>query len=194
MKRLYAIKIFASYLILVFLTIAVLDFLLTPRIKEIVTKGIEDEMIGTARIVALMPEKHIETNLAAIARDTRLRITIVDPTGRVMADSQGDVHKMDNHLNRPEIRQAGKEGLGKSSRFSVTLQESMLYVALPVRENAEVKRYVRMARPLTLVQQSIDHLYQSIHLTLYIIAFPVLLLAIVFSIYIARRFNGGDER
>jgi len=193
MKRLYAIKIFASYIILVFLTIAVLDFLFTPRIKEIVTRSIEDEMIGIARIIVLTPEKYIETNLAAIARDTRLRITIVDPTGRVTADSQADARRMDNHLSRPEIQQAGKEGLGKSSRFSVTLQESMLYVALPVRENAEVKRYVRVARPLTAVQESIDRLYQSIHLTLYIIAFPVLLLAVVFSTYIARRFNRSDE-
>ncbi len=191
MKRFYVIKIFASYLILVFLTIAVLDFMLTPKIKEIVTKGIENEMIGMARIITLIPGENLSSKVPDMAGDLKVRVTLIDPSGRVTTDSQADVHKMDNHLNRPEIQQARMEGLGKATRFSVTRQESMLYVALPLKEGAEMKGYVRLARPLVDVTKSIDHLYQSIHLTLYVIALPVLLLAFVFSNYIAKRFNRG---
>jgi len=41
---------------------------------------------------------------------------------------------MDNHLTRPEIVQAKTQGQEKLHVFSATLQESMLYVAVPSRQ------------------------------------------------------------
>ena len=47
MKVTNFLKIFASYLILILLAIAAMDFFLTPKIEDIMTKRIEDE-IGRA--------------------------------------------------------------------------------------------------------------------------------------------------
>ena len=55
MKDMRFLKVFVSYLILVMLAIAVMDFFLTPKISDIITKNIEDEMIGMAKTIALMP-------------------------------------------------------------------------------------------------------------------------------------------
>ena len=183
------LKVFVSYLILVLLAIAVLDFFLTPRIQSIMTKSIEDDMFGIAKIVSLMPKEDIESKVKEVAGGLNLRVTLIDPAGRVISDSQADAKQMDNHINRPEIQQAKTEGRGKSSRFSATLQESMLYVALPIKDNNNVKGYIRLARPLIEVRKSLDYLYQSIYMTLYIIAIPSLLLALIFSRIIASRFN-----
>lgn len=187
------LKVFASYLLLVLLAIAVLDFFLTPKIRDIITNSIENEMFGIARIITLMPGDNLEKKIPEIAREVNLRVTLIGPSGGVIADSQADGKKMDNHLDRPEIQQAKKEGQGKATRFSVTLQESMLYVAYPIKENAEIKGYVRLARPLVEVKKSLEHLYQVIYLTLFIILIPSLILAVVFSRNIASRLNPVEK-
>jgi two-component system, OmpR family, phosphate regulon sensor histidine kinase PhoR len=188
-KRFFIIKVFASYLILIFLTVAVLDFFLTPKIKETMTTIIEDEMYGIARIITLMPRDDIESKIGDIAKKVNVRVTLIDPSGKVIADSEVDITKTDNHLNRTEVQQAKTEGQGKATRFSSTLQETMLYVALPIKENNEIKGYVRLARPLVKVSESLKHLYRVISLTLFIIAIPSLVIAFIFSRKIATRTN-----
>lgn len=185
------LKVFASYLILVLLAIAVLDFFLTPKIQDIMTKSIEDDMFGIARIIALMPGDTIKNKVPEIANQLNLRVTLIDKAGRVISDSQAEAKQMENHLDRPEIQQAKAEGRGKASRFSATLQESMLYIALPLKENDEIKGYIRLARPLVEVRKSLDQLYYALYLTLYIIAIPSILLALFFSRKIVSRFGSS---
>jgi len=185
------LKVFGSYLILVLLAIAVLDFFLTPKIQDIMTKSIEDDMFGFARIISLMPGETQKNMVPEIARQLNLRVTLIDKAGRVISDSQAEAKQMVNHLDRPEIQQAKAEGRGKASRFSTTLQESMLYIALPLKENDELKGYIRLARPLVGVRKSLDQLYQALYLTLYIIAIPSILLALVFSRKIVSRFGSS---
>lgn len=189
MKDLRFLKVFVSYVILVMLAIAVMDFFLTPKVKDIMTKSVEDEMIGIAKTIALMPADSMESKVPEIARQLNMRVTLIDPSGRVMADSEADAAKMENHLDRPEIEQARTAGQGKASRFSVTLQESMLYVALPIKENGQMKGYIRLAHSLGKVTESLDQLYQALYLTMYIIAIPSLVLAFIFSRKIGSRLN-----
>jgi two-component system phosphate regulon sensor histidine kinase PhoR len=185
------LKVFGSYLILVLLAIAVLDFFLTPKIQDIMAKSIEEDMISFARIISLMPGETQKDMVPEIARQLNLRVTLIDKAGRVIYDSQTDAKQMENHLDRPEIQQAKTEGRGKASRFSVTLQESMLYIALPLKENEEIKGYIRLARPLVEVRKSLDQLYHALYLTLYIIAIPSILLAFYFSRKIVARFGSS---
>jgi two-component system phosphate regulon sensor histidine kinase PhoR len=187
------LKIFYSYLIVILLVIAVLDFFLTPKIRDIIEKSIEDEMLGIARIITLMPLENITHNIPEIAKQSKMRVTLVDPSGRVISDSQADAEKMDYHLNRPEIEQARTVGYGKATRFSVTLQQSMLYIALPVKDNEVIKGYIRLARPLTEVSASLDQLYHVMLLSAFIIVLPSLLLAIIFSRSIASRLTPVEE-
>jgi two-component system phosphate regulon sensor histidine kinase PhoR len=187
------LKVFASYLLLVLLAIAVLDFFLTPKIRDIITNSIENEMFGVAGVMTLMPRESLEKKVPEIAKKLNVRVTLIDPSGEVITDSQADGKKMDNHLDRPEIQQAKKEGQGKATRFSVTRQESMLYVALPIKENAEIKGYIRLARPLVEVKKLLEHLYQVIYLTLFIILIPSLILAVVFSRNIASRLTPVEK-
>lgn len=58
------------------------------------------------------------------------RITVLDKNGDVLGDSAADAGAMENHANRPEIKQALAAGLGYEKRPSDTLGEAMLYVAL----------------------------------------------------------------
>jgi len=187
MKDMRFLKVFVSYVVLVLLTIGVLDFFLTPKIRDILTQNIEDRMIGTATAVALMPGKDLDAKVPDIGRQLGMRVTYIDPSGRVIADSEADARGMENHLNRPEIQQAVSQGQGRATHFSTTLKVNMLYVAVPVKEKNEVVGYLRLAHPLGKVRESLDHLYQSIYWTMYIIAIPSLILAVVFSRRIGSR-------
>jgi two-component system phosphate regulon sensor histidine kinase PhoR len=186
-------KIFSSYLIIVLLMIAIIDFFLTPKIRDIIIKNIEDEMFSIARITTLMPIENIARDVPEIGKQSKMRVTFIGPAGGVISDSQADAEKMENHLNRPEIQQAATTGYGKATRFSLTLQQNMLYVALPVKENATIKGYIRLARPLTEVRESLDQLYRLMVLSLFIIAIPSLLLAVIFSKSIASRLTPVEE-
>lgn len=67
-----------------------------------------------------------------IGRKTSSRITVISPTGLVIADSSKDQEKMDNHKSRPEIQTAFTNKTGVSMRFSRSVGEKMLYVAIPL--------------------------------------------------------------
>ncbi len=57
------------------------------------------------------------------------RITILNKDGTVLGDSHSDSADMENHADRPEIRQALAAGTGYEKRRSDTLGASMVYVA-----------------------------------------------------------------
>jgi len=58
------------------------------------------------------------------------RITLVDTDGTVLFDNKSDPTKMENHLDRPEIQAAIKNGRGESERLSETLSEITYYYAV----------------------------------------------------------------
>lgn len=65
-----------------------------------------------------------------IEAQTPSRITYIDPKGKVIYDSQADASKMENHLERPEIIDAAKDGTGISKRTSDTLRQHTYYYAI----------------------------------------------------------------
>jgi len=80
-----------------------------------------------------------------IGRSTGLRITLIDPMGTVLADSERDPLTMENHSGRPEIKKALKGEIGMSTRYSTTLGEMMSYVAVPVIEEGRIRGVVRVS-------------------------------------------------
>jgi len=67
--------------------------------------------------------------------DEDLRITLVSPKGTILFENEADSTKMDNHKDRPEIKQARKNGHGESSRMSKTVGVDTYYYAVRVSDN-----------------------------------------------------------
>lgn len=105
----------------------------------------------------------MQTNLAAQGVDnegigyfdgldvTDYRITWIDADGTVLYDSRSDSVGMENHLEREEIRQALSEGMGESSRYSVTLLERSVYCARRLSDGTVLRLSVAQNTPLTLI-------------------------------------------
>jgi two-component system phosphate regulon sensor histidine kinase PhoR len=69
-----------------------------------------------------------------LSRNNGRRITIVDGTGRVRADSDfppGPLPAIENHQTRPEIREALAGRTGRATRRSETVGRLLVYVAVP---------------------------------------------------------------
>lgn len=60
---------------------------------------------------------------------SNVRSTLILKDGHVAYDSDTDASSMENHLERPEVKDAMKYGVGVSERFSDTLAEKKSYVA-----------------------------------------------------------------
>ena len=74
--------------------------------------------------VALSGAKYFEG-----LNDGSYRITWVSPEGDVLFDDEADTSTMQNHMERPEIKQALEEGYGEAARHSYTLADQQYYAA-----------------------------------------------------------------
>ncbi len=68
-----------------------------------------------------------------------LRLTWISPDGKVLFDSNSDAAKMENHLARPEVKQALQSGEGRSIRDSSTLQQTNYYEALRLHDGSVLR-------------------------------------------------------
>jgi two-component system, OmpR family, phosphate regulon sensor histidine kinase PhoR len=87
--------------------------------------------------------------LRRAAADLDCRVSYIDPDGRVLADTDllpADVAAMENHANRPEVREALASGSGSSTRVSPTEQEPMLYVARRLPDGSVLRLAVSEGR------------------------------------------------
>ena len=77
-----------------------------------------------------------------------LRITLINPDGNAVCDSDADVRGMENHKNRPEIASAFSKGEGKAVRNSQTLGKSAFYYAVRL-DNGYVLRISKEVSSMT---------------------------------------------
>lgn len=124
-------KFFFAFLAVGIAVVAVAGFLIERELRTDLTTLIDDEIAAEAGIIALMPAGEIARHAGELAQRAHARLTLIDAAGRVTTDSDFGSGEMDNHLDRPEIREARLKGVGKAVRYSLTLQKDMIYVAAP---------------------------------------------------------------
>lgn len=93
---------------------------------------------------------------------TDARITFIFADGAVMGDSDLNADDMGNHLNREEIIAAGHDGFGYATRYSDSLKQNMLYVAIPIEEAGVTLGYVRVSISLAEVDSYIKRMWAII--------------------------------
>lgn len=175
-------KIFATYIIIILLAVVVIGFQTTRQIKERLMEQIETDLSTYAGMIDLACTRgDIKNKLDQLAKMANARITVIDVTGTVLIDSEAKVSEMDNHLDRTEIQEARIKGKGTSKRYSHTLQIDTLYVALPIREGPEIKGYIRLARPLTEVRNSIRQFNWIIFQSILLLGALSFVIAFIFS-------------
>jgi len=101
--------------------------------------------------------RELEGRIRRLGAGIGTRLTIVGAGGRVVADSEEEPSRMENHADRPEIVAARDRGAGTATRWSHTLRADMMYVAVAVRSGGRIVGYARAALPLTAVRDRLAH-------------------------------------
>ena len=195
MKGSFRWKLMGSYLLLVLLLGAGLYLYLSLSLENSMTRGTREHLQDEARVASLMATKEIR-NLsedapavtAALSKAIRARVTVIAGDGVVVADSElppAELGRLENHGNRPEVRQALQDGIGSAIRYSATLHTDMLYVAAPFGEGASI----RLALPLSELEQAKQRLKRSLGAALAV----AVLASLLFS-YFLSNVNTRDLR
>ena len=119
---------------------------------------------------------------------SEIRITILDTNGVVLADSEENPGSMENHRGvnkREEIEVAIKKGIGNSQRYSTTINEDMLYVAILASvENSNI--IIRTSESMQSLNTSINKARKRIVLISIIILIVIIPIVIITSRLITR--------
>lgn len=163
-------KLFASHIIVIIVSFGILTVTINYSIrnyyKDIIVGKLE--LSGTL-LTEVLKESLAKNDIGAIrsaskklAAETNTRITVVNPEGTVIGDSNEDPSRMGNHGNRPEIKTALSGKTGEYIHYSDTLKVSMLYVAMPVVEKGKLLGIIRISEPLSYVKAGIMHIQKTI--------------------------------
>lgn len=126
-------KLFATYALLLLLTVALLGVGLTMFVRSFYQETVRGRLLEESRVIGELLKpllngypndtdiQEIDGFIIDLGTRTSARITLIAPDGVVLGDSAEDARVMDNHLDRPEILAARKGRAGSSIRFSRTL-------------------------------------------------------------------------
>jgi len=193
MKKTFFYKIFSGYLVLVVcLTILIVAFLydsVRRNFIETQIAGLQDLNISLSVSVLPMLRQNNNTDMNRLTKmlgpQIKARITVIDTTGKVLADSDSDLHTMKNHRHRPEIEQALNGKIGQARRFSSTVEKDMLYVASPIVINNQAVAVIRSSVYLSAVESQMRQILGRIVK----IALVVILLALSTAFLLARSYS-----
>lgn len=175
----------------------VFGFFVADQVERDALNRIEQTMLNQA--LALTPamspylEKHETLSQEELVRMTpgiTARITLIDDEGQVLADNKSNPENMDNHLNRPEVIASTASSYGVSQRYSNTLNLSMLYLAVQMRSVSGKRGFLRLALPLT----SIDEQMTALQSRIYVSAATVGLLFLIIGYFLAYRVTNPIAR
>lgn len=158
-------KITVPFVILILLTMGILGLYIVSSTRDTQISRLESQLTNEARLVAgislsdfAAPANNQNLNLIAksIGNEIGTRITLIAVDGTVLGDTDQDPATMENHATRPEFITALASGTGQATRYSATLRQNMMYVAVTVTNQGKVLGIARVALPLTEVENSVS--------------------------------------
>jgi two-component system phosphate regulon sensor histidine kinase PhoR len=191
-------QLFPSYLLITLVTLLAASWYASEAMRRFFLDQTETDLKARASLlekqikglISPLGAENIDTICKEAGRLSATRITVILPDGTVIGDSRETPRLMDNHANRPEIISALAGQTGTSLRFSNTLLQRMLYVAIPIRDHQGIVAVLRTALPATALEAEIGSIQLKIALGGCIIA----LLAAAISWVISRRISRPIEQ
>jgi two-component system phosphate regulon sensor histidine kinase PhoR len=200
-------RIFVTYLLVIALCAAAVGFFAVRSARSFYVEHTEAELQARAQLVreqvvagtGTLSAEELELLVRRLGAASGTRITLISAglpgsaSGTVLADSDSLPAEMGNHSDRPEFREALAGRTGVSIRHSTTLNEEMMYVAVPVVEDGRVTSVVRAAIPLTRVNNALADLYWRIAVSTVVVAVIAALIGLLVSSRISRQMREIKE-
>jgi two-component system phosphate regulon sensor histidine kinase PhoR len=190
--------LFPSYLLITLISLVAVTWYASSSIRNFFLEQTSTDLLTRARLLenqmaqflGPLEASVVDAMCKEIGVSSATRITVILPSGRVIGDSNEDPAIMDNHALRPEVITTQRGNVGKSIRFSTTLQERMMYVAIPVKDKEEIIAVIRAALPVTAIDQAL----KAIQIKIMLGGLFIALLAAGISLYVSRRISRPIEK
>lgn len=137
-------KIFKYFACMITVAILATTLLLSWVNYEMFKGRVMDDLEAYGRMFAVEMNGEAEMQSALHSLEEDIRVTLVHADGTVYYDNFADPNAMDNHADRPEIRQALENGSGSDIRNSSTVDQSAFYYAVRLK-NGDVMRLAQEA-------------------------------------------------
>jgi len=178
-------KLYFVYTILLVVGVALAGFVLEAQVKRSLTEHLEEEAVTLAKVMAQsLPDSEDTSVLDQFCDSFRnaagARITLMDRDGKVVGESDADTAGTETKLDRPEVQEAVKKGVGASIRFSKTLKIDMLYTAFFSKEKGKI---IRLAVPMTKVRNFQNEVMILFSLALFLVPFFAIIITFFFAKY-----------
>ena len=178
MKKTFLFKLFGGYvLILLALTLLFMSFsarTVRTRYLEVLTSRLEHLGMALEPQVLSFLDKGQSSELEVFLRDLdhkiKTRITVIDPEGKVLADSEENPETMESHRFRPEILEALQGRVNSAIRYSTTVKEDMLYVGLPLERGGKIVGALRVSLFIREINSLLSRIKKDLWLALLVIA------------------------
>ena len=185
MKKSFFLKVFGGYTLIIIVLSAVILLFSFEKMRDFHIQSLTRDLksVGSALRPTVKPwlengrYNELDAAIKKLDNDIQARITVVSPTGIVLADSKENPQGMENHGNRPEIMQALVSDAGASLRYSTTVMEKMLYVAVPVSSNGKIIGIVRVS----LFLKDINNFISTLKYSLVNITILAVIVSVVFA-------------
>lgn len=197
-KRRLFWQLFPTYLLITLTALTAVGWYSLSSLREFHYDRIAIDLEDRARLVERLVREHLASknssaqnspSLDRLSKDvglsTSMRVTLIDPAGNVLGDSHEDPAKMDNHANRPEIKKALSGNVGTSIRYSRTVKENFIYLAIPVFREGVIAGAVRTSIPITFI----DNVLGSMEIKIGLAGLMVALFAALISLVVSRRIS-----
>lgn len=186
-------QIFPSYLLITLLSLFAVSWYASKSLQQFYLDQTANDLRARAQLLEKLISGHlspldaksIDSVCKAMGKSTDTRFTIILPSGIVVGDSIETPDQMDNHATRPEIKRAMMGQKGRSIRYSNTLRQEMMYVALPIIDRRERIAVVRASLPITFIENELN----SIRIKIIFGGSIIALLAAGISLAISRRIS-----
>ncbi len=198
-KRSLVWRLFASHLIVTVIALAAFESLALRLLTAFHERHLASDLETRARLAAehlqpLFSEQNtdaLQQTCRRLGELTKTRFTIILEDGTVVGDSEEDPSLMENHGNRPEVREALQTGEPASAvRFSRTLNQEMLYVAIPVIDDNTFVGVLRAALPVRSISATLSMLRHRVLLS----GLAVLILSGMVAWFVSRKITVPLER
>jgi len=181
-------KIYYPYLLFILLALILFGIFASRVFKDLYYEQTDRNLESEAYLISLhlIDVKLDSLNAASLNiydKQSGARVTLIDTTGKVIADTRESAAAMENHSKRPEFIDAlsGKTGFDK--RYSHTKQTYYLYYAVPVF-NREGR--VRAALRTSVDIDTIEANFSSTYYTVILIGLGVLLLVSIIALFASK--------
>ncbi len=162
--------IFPTFLLLVIVGLVSVSWYVSGALRHFYYEQVRDDLEKRAFLVAenvnpgqvLVADPALDTLVKRLGERTDTRLTVIREDGRVLGDTRESPQLMDNHAARPEVRAALAGESGMSVRFSRTLQQEMMYVAIPLRRDGQIVGSLRTAVSVARIEHTLDALQRQL--------------------------------